>query len=69
MLGTLAFNTISGNTTAGISINTSNFDLNQENEIYENIGHGILVNGSGNNISNQLIYDNGTSGVFVASGT
>ena len=50
-------NTISENT-VGIELNASNFALVHENIISNNVGDGIIINGSGNTITDQIISGN-----------
>jgi parallel beta-helix repeat protein len=68
----LSDNTISVNT-VGLALNTSNYSLSEENTIKDNTGsgitgNGIVINGSGNHVSNQIIFNNDNSGVFVKDG-
>ena len=51
-------NVISANIT-GILVNASDYSLINENEIINNTNDGIIINGSGNSISNQIISNNG----------
>ena len=54
--------------TVGLELNASNFALTQENTVSNNVSDGIIINGNGNTISNQIISDNGDVGVFITSG-
>ncbi|NNG26903.1 MAG: hypothetical protein HKM87_05215, partial [Ignavibacteriaceae bacterium] len=54
--------------TVGLELNASNFALTQENTVSNNVSDGIIINGNGNTISNQIISDNGGVGVLITSG-
>ena len=68
----LTGNIVSGNQNFGISLATANENTLNQNQIFGNSSHGLIINGSDNNINNNTIYNNGVSGtgagVFIESG-